>query len=108
MLVWTEFCQEMFACFEECELEMLALSRSCQRDCFQGKVQKPCGEGRCCTERVAQLQSLTLLECHGGDEGKRCLLPLIWLFKLREGPKFNLLSELEQPCSWLAVRGASR
>lgn len=85
MLVWTEFCQEMFACLEECELAMLALSHSCQRDCSQGKVQKPFGGGRCRTERVTQLQPHTLLECHGGYEGKRCLLSLSWPFKLRGG-----------------------
>lgn len=49
MLVWTKFWQEMRACLGECELAVLALSHCCQQDGSQGKVQKPCGEGKCCT-----------------------------------------------------------
>lgn len=96
MLVWTEFCQEMFACLEECELAMLALSHSCQRDCSQGKVQKPFWGGRCRTEPVAQLQPHTLLNAMEGMKGSDACYLLLDYSDCGEGPEFHLLSELEQ------------
>lgn len=70
----------MFACFEERELVLFL-----RQNCSQEKGQKPFGEGRCRTERVAQLQPHMLLGCHGGYEGQRCLSPLASLFTLQGG-----------------------
>lgn len=109
MLVWSEFCQEMFACLAECEPAVLVLCHSCQRDRSWGKAQKPFGEGRCRAERAAQLQlqPYTLPGGHRGCAGRQCLYSL-GCSNCGEGPECHLLSELEQAGSWLAVGRASR
>lgn len=78
MSVWIEFCQEMFACFEERELALFLPA-----GLLSGKGSETLRGGKVRTERVAQLQPHTLLGCHGAYEGQRCLSPLACLFTLQ-------------------------
>lgn len=76
------------------------LSGKCTETLRGGKVSHRTG-------RTAPATHAAWMPTEGMKGSDTCYL-LLGYSNCREGPEFHLQSEVEQPCSWLAVDGASR
>lgn len=108
MLVWSEFCQEMFACLAECKPAVWP-SAAPASGITLGEGAEPLWGGKVLgrTGGTAPAPAVHAARGPQGCAGRWCLFSL-GCSNCGEGRECHLLSELEQPGSWLAVGGASR